>query len=340
MNSVLVVDDEVGLRTLMTRWVQSIGYSAVAASTAEQALDVMGSEPAAVAVCDIRMPGHDGLWLADQLRRRYPDTAVIMATGLRELDPAVTSLRAGAVDYLVKPFGRDQLKQAVERGLEWHQAMTATRNWRRRLEEELRLRQANLADAIAELEVTSVSTLDAMLSMLTARDATARDHANRVARLSVSLALVLGVTEPTLSDIERAALLHDIGRIAMPEALLCKPAELTRDEREVMHEHPQVGFDLLKNIPFLQGPADFVLGSREWFNGYGYPFGLTGAGIPLGSRVISVAETFDVLTHPQIYRAAISTIDAVQEICRCSQTQFDPAVVEALLKVVGEQTLH
>lgn len=340
MNSVLVVDDEVGLRTLMTRWVQSIGYSAQAASTAEQALDVMGSEPAAVAVCDIRMPGHDGLWLADQLRRRYPDTAVIMATGVRELDPAVTSLRAGAIDYLVKPFGRNQLKQAVERGIEWHHATIDTRNWRRRLEEELRQRQANLAEAIAASEATSSGTLEAMLAMLTARDATAHDHGTRVARLAVSVALALGVTEPALSDIERAAMLHDIGRIAMPEALLRKPAELTRDEREVMHEHPRVGFDLIKNVPFLQRAADLVLASREWFNGYGYPFGLHGSAIPLGSRVISVAETFDILTHQRIYREAMSTPEAVQEICRCSLTQFDPAVVEALLKVVGEQVAH
>ena len=340
MDSILVVDDEVGLRTLMTRWVQSIGYSAKAAENAEQALDLMGAEPASVAVCDIRMPGHDGLWLAEQLRRRYPDTAVIMATGIRELDPAVTSLRAGAIDYLVKPFGRDQLRQAVQRALEWHHATVDMRNWRRRLEDELRSRQANLAAAIDVSEVTSAGALDTLLSMLTARDGSAHDHANRVARLAVNLAVAIGVTEPDLSDIERAAMMHDIGKIAMPEALMRKPAELTRDEREVMHEYPRIGFELLRNVPFLQRAADLVLAAREWFNGYGYPFGLMGTSIPLGGRVISVADTYDVLTHTQVYRDAVSSADAIHEIRRCSGTQFDPAVVEALLKVVGKQTLH
>jgi len=334
MDSVLVVDDEAGLRVLMTRWVQSIGVPTKSVSTAEQALDVMGSEPAAVAVCDIRMPGHDGLWLAEQLRRRYPDTAVIMATGLQDLDPALTSLRAGAIDYLVKPFGHAQLRQAVLRGLDWHRTAIDTRNWRRRLEEELRHRQARLAELIAESEVTSASTLEAMLAMLTMRDAAARGHANRVASLAVSLALVLGVTEPQLSDIERAAMLHDLGKIAMPETLLRKPSELTRDEREVMQEHPRIGFDLLKNVPSLQGAAELVLAAREWFNGYGYPFGLAGSGIPLGSRVISVAEAFDVMTHPQVYRGAMSPAEAIQETHRCAGTQFDPVVVEALRTVL------
>lgn len=335
MASVLIVDDEASVRSLMARWVQSIGYSAKAAENAENALAEMSAEPAAVAVCDIRMPGHDGFWLAGQLRERYPGTAVIMATGARELDPAVTSLRAGVVDYLVKPFGRDQLRQAVERGLDWHHAAVDACNWRRRLEQELRHRQGDLTEVIAESEMMSAGALDAMLAMLTTRDGSARDHAHRVARLSVKIALALGVTEPEVSDLERAALMHDLGKLAMPEAILRKPAALSHDERQLMHEYPAIGFEFIHHVPFLKGAATLVLAAREWFNGYGYPNGLEGKAIPLGSRIIAVADAYDVMTHPQIYRDPMSQGDAVQEIQRCSGTQFDPAVVDALLAMIG-----
>ena len=340
MASVLIVDDEPGVRTLMARWVESIGYPATAAENAEHALAEMSAEPAAVAVCDIRMPGHDGFWLAGQLRQRYPGTAVIMATGALELDPAVTSLRAGVVDYLIKPFGRDQLRQAVQRGLEWHHAAVDTCNWRRRLEEELRHRQADLTEAIAESEMTSAGALDAMLAMLTTRDASAREHAHRVARLSVSIALALGVTEPELLDLERAALLHDLGKFAMPEAILRKPAALSCEERQLMHEHPVIGFEFIQHVPFLKGAATLVLAAREWFNGYGYPNGLAGRAIPLGSRIIAVADAYDVMTHRQIYRDPMSRGDVVREIQRCSGTQFDPAVVDALLAMIGSSVAN
>ena len=335
MDSVLVVDDEVGLAKLITRWVESIGLKVRTASDAEQALQLLSEESAAVAVCDIGLPGHDGLWLVDQLRRGHPDTAIVMATGQREFGSAVTSLRAGATDYVTKPFGRDQIQQAVRKGLDRHRAIVDARNSRQQLQDALQERQAHLAEAIAETEVTSAGALEAMLAMLTARDAGARDHAHRVAQMAVNLALALGVTEPELSEIERAALLHDIGKSAMPEALLRKPGALTNKEREVVREHPLVAFALTKDVVFLRGAADLVLSASEWFNGQGYPLQLAGAHIPRGSRVIAVSDAFDVMTHAQVYRNPMAVEDAMHEIERCAGTQFDPAVVDALQRVTG-----
>lgn len=120
--SVLIVDDETGVRTLMSRWLVAGGYAVATASSAEEALTQLAVVPSAVALCDIRMPGRDGLWLAERIRRSFPETAVIMSTGVEDAGAAAESLRQGAVDYLAKPFGRDRLRQAVDRGLEWHRA--------------------------------------------------------------------------------------------------------------------------------------------------------------------------------------------------------------------------
>ncbi|MBI4521422.1 MAG: response regulator [Gemmatimonadetes bacterium] len=334
MDSVLVVDDEAGARSLMTRWVRTIGYEARAVSNAEQALSAMGAEPAGVAVCDICMPGHDGLWLAGQLRERYPETAVIMATALPELDPALASLQVGAVDYLLKPFSRDQLRRVMERALTWRRTVVDARQWRQTLNRELQVRQRDMMAAVAHAHDSMARACDAMLDMLVARDAAARGHAERVSRLAIALAHEAGIREPELSDLERAAILHDVGKIAIPEALLCKPAQLAPDERAILHECPVIGADVIKSVPSLQRAADLVLATREWYNGYGYPFGLAGSAIPLGSRVIAVADVFDVLTHTQAYRTAMAPGDALSELRMAAGRQFDPIVVERLAAIV------
>jgi len=168
--TVLIVDDENNVRDLMSRWLESGGYSVITASNAEEALRRLETSKPAVALCDIRMPGHDGIWLAERIRQRYPETAVIMATGVQDVAPAVQTLRQGAIDYLTKPFGRDRLQEAVTRGLEWHRCAWDARRWRESLEQEMEIRRARLNDAITALGVDSDESLDAMVSMLMLTD--------------------------------------------------------------------------------------------------------------------------------------------------------------------------
>lgn len=201
MESVLVVDDEAGLRNMMARWVEAMGYSAKVAESADDALEQVSEEPAAVALCDIRMPGHDGFWLAQQLRARHPETALIMATGFDGPDASISSLHVGAIDYLRKPFAATDLRQALQRAVEWHRSMAEKERWRRKLEGELHRRQAEAADAIVRAEITSAATLDARLAILFVRDPDAQDHARRVAQLSVKIALLMGVCEPDVCEV-------------------------------------------------------------------------------------------------------------------------------------------
>lgn len=333
--AVLVVDDEVGVRELLCRWLQSGGYYVTSAGSAEDALTAIGQEPVAVALCDIRMPGHDGLWLAERLRQRHPETAVIMATGVQDVGAAVHSLRHGVVDYLTKPFGRDRLREAVWRGVEWHRAARDSRRWRQSLEQEVEARRQKLARAVRSIHVDSDEALDAMLSMLTIADRDAYAHAYRVAAVSVSIGRALGLSEADLGTLERGALLHDLGKLVMPDALLRKPAPLTAEETALIRQHPSLGSDLIRDVPYLADAAAVIRDAQERLDGLGYPQGLRGDDVWVGARIVAVADAYDAMTRPRVFRDAITPSEAFLELERCSGTQFDPRVVAALREVLA-----
>lgn len=333
--SVLIVDDENGVRDLMSRWLEAGGCQVTTASNAEEALGRLRAKPSAVALCDIRMPGHDGLWLAEQIRREHPETAVIMATGVQDVGPAVESLRQGVIDYLTKPFGRDRLKDAVVRGLEWHRAAWDARRWRESLQREMEVRRTRLSDTVAALRIESDATLDGVLSMLTLTDPDAYAHGYRVAALSISVGRTLVLPAADLAAMERAALLHDLGKLAMPEAILRKPAPLTAEEQWLIRQHPSIGRDLIAGVPYLSAAAVIVGDAHERMDGLGYPRGVRAGEVSLAARIVSVADAYDTMTRPRVFRDAISPADAILELERCSGSQFDPAVVHAFRQVVA-----
>lgn len=335
--TVLIVDDENGVRDLMTRWLESVGYSVTAVGSAEDALTELEASPAAVALCDIRMPGRDGLWLAEHIRRRHPETAVIMATGVQDVSAAVESLRQGVIDYLTKPFGRDRLREAVVRGLEWHEAAWDARRWRESLEQEMSVRRARLVDAIAASKVEDDDRLDAMLAMMTLTDRDAYAHAYRVAALSLSLGRILHLSDGDLATLEHGALLHDLGKLVIPEAILRKPAPLTTEEQTLIRLHPSIGSDLLANVPYLAPAAPVVRDAHERMDGRGYPRGIHAGDVSLSARIIAVADAFDTMTRPRVFRDALNGAEALLELERCSGSQFDPRVVEAFRSVIAAQ---
>jgi cyclic di-GMP phosphodiesterase len=333
--SVLVVDDEPGVRDLVGRWIKSGGYTVTAASNAEEALACMQRTPSAVALCDIRMPGRDGLWLAERLRHDYPDTAVIMATALDDVAPAIQSLRQGVVDYLTKPFGRDRLREALGRGVEWHRSACNARRWREALSREIQERRARLAATIAGFEIDSDESLDALLSALTAGDRDSYAHAYRVAALSVTMARMLDLSEDDVSTVERGALLHDVGKLVMPEALLRKPAPLTAEERTLIRMHPAIGSALFEGVPFLAAAAGVVRDAHERVDGLGYPQGSRGGAVWIGARIVTVADAFDTMIRSRVFRNALSVADARAEVERCAGTQFDGRVVAVFLRLAA-----
>lgn len=330
MHSVLVIDDEESLRAIVRRWVDTSGFRAREADGAEEALLAMEREVADIAVCDVTMPGQDGVWLASQIRRLYPQTAIIMATGQNDMDTVVASLRNDAVDYLLKPFDRRRLAEALTLACDWHCAATGLDALQHRLQDRIRSRRASIAAEIAESQESEVGAVDSLITMLQLHERDGRRHAVRVARLAVAMGEELRLDDQTLDVLERGALLHDIGKLDMPSSILSKPAPLDDREWQVMRTHPQVGFDLLKNQARFAEAAELVLSHHEAWDGSGYPRQLEGEEIPLAARVLSVADAYDSMTQPHTQRPALPPALAIQEIERCSGQQFDPHCAEAL----------
>lgn len=332
--SVLVVDDEACVRDLLARWLASGGYDVRTAGTADEALQRIHDQPPAVALCDVRMPGRDGLWLAHQIRNDAPETAVIMATGVLDVGPAVTSLRQGVIDYLTKPFGRDRLRASVVRGIEWHKAARDSRRWRETLAGEVETRRRRLSIALTGVTIEDDAALDGLLSALTLGDPDAYAHAYRVAALAASVGYAMRLGDADMAALERAALFHDVGKLAMPDAVLRKPAPLTNEEQDLIRQHPQIASELIAAVPYLWSAVDLVRDAHERFDGLGYPNGTYAADVALGARIIAVADAFDTMTRPRVFRDALTPAQAHLELQRCAGTQFDAAVVATFRRVV------
>jgi putative nucleotidyltransferase with HDIG domain len=332
---ILVVDDEQPIRELFSEWLSLAGHTCVGAASAEEALSVSAGDPADVALLDLRMPGEDGVWLARRLRERQDDLAIIMATGSQSFDAAVEGMRLKVFDYLLKPFSRQALVETVARAVTVREQTQRQREEREQLEKEIDKRSAALSDAFVKIREASAGVLEALLVTLHMRNPDAFEHTKRVADMAVMLATAMGLQDPLLANVERAALLHDIGKVAMPDSLIHKPAALTDEEIAVIRTHPEVGHNILLAVPTLRSTADIVMASHEWYDGSGYPRGLRGDQIPLGARIVAVADAFDAITQTRVYREPVSVEAATSELQRCAGRQFDPAVVQAWLDLVG-----
>jgi response regulator RpfG family c-di-GMP phosphodiesterase len=249
-----------------------------------------------------------------------------MTTGVNEFDTAVDSMHAGVVDYLVKPFTRERFTGALQRGFFAHQSRRALAS----MQKELDARRKQIADALAELELNASSSLGVMLEMLRARHPASYEHAQRVSRLAVNLAMTLRIGEPRLSDIERGALLHNLGRLALPDDLLTREAEdLSGADRAKFRAYPLHGQAILHTVPYLAAASELAVAAHERFDGRGFPHGIAGEQIPLGARIICVANAFDELVTG-IGRDALPPDQAIDLLCTSRAAEFDPLVLGAL----------
>ena len=333
LSSVLIVDDEPAVRDLMARWVSSLGLRAKTAASADEALSALKEQHCDLAVIDVMMPGHDGLWLATQLQREHPHTAVVIATAYTELLDGDAQQRPIA-DLLVKPFQRDRFALAVDRGRQWRKETLEEIQWHARLSVEVSDRAEHVVRAVAQ-RADGVSAADALNALAVQRMPETMAHAERVCRYAQSVAHQLGVEHELGTTLEQAARFHDIGKIAMPDALLTKPSPLTPGELAIMRRHVDLGGEILEATGVLAPIAPLVLTSHEWFNGGGYPRRLAGMDIPLATRIITVVDAYDAITQDRSYRLGTHGQDAIAELLRCTPTQFDPNIVTAFLSVLA-----
>ena len=214
--------------------------------------------------------------------------------------------------------------------------MEESQNYQQSLEQMVRARTEMLRHAMEDLEHSYDVTLEALGDALDLKDSETEGHSKRVTAFTIALARAMGLSPADIKVIARGAFLHDIGKMAIPDRILRKPGKLTVEERDVMREHCTRGYHMLRKIPFLAGAAEIVFCHQEFYDGSGYPSGLQGREIPIGARIFTVADALDAITSDRPYRAARSFDAAREEILSCSGTQFDPAVVEAFLKIPNE----
>ena len=333
LSSVLIVDDEPAVRDLMARWVASLGLRPKTAASADEALEALREQHCDLAVIDVMMPGHDGLWLATQLQRDHPHTAVVIATAYTELLDG-DSRPLPIADLLVKPFQRDRFALAVDRGRQWRKETLEEVQWHARLSVEVSDRIEQVITAVAQ-RASGADEADALKALATQRMPDTMAHAERVGRYAQSVAREMGVERELGTTLELAARFHDIGKVAMPDALLTKPSPLTPGEMAIMRRHVDLGAEILQATGALASIAPLVLTSHEWFNGGGYPQRLAGSDIPLATRIITVVDAYDAMTQDRSYRKGSHRQDAIAELLRCTPTQFDPGIVTAFLSVLG-----
>jgi len=320
---VLVVDDEEFLRSIVRERLEIAGYSVAEASNGKEALAMAanGHGPYDVLLTDVRMPVMDGITLLSEVARRSPGTAGIVMSANAELDTAVQALKMGACDYITKPFNFDVLLITIENALR-----------KKDLERQVEDYRANLEKKVGEqAEIINFRFIDAMIQALEERDSFHRGHSQRVTRYSVEIAVELGVTGQELEDLRRAAVLHDLGKMGVRDAVLNKPGKLTDEEYGEIVLHPEKAVRILELIPPFIPLLPAIRHHHERFDGRGYPARLSGDKIPFASRIMAIADTFDAMTSTRAYRKALPVSDAIAEIRNCSGTQFDPDIVPAFI---------
>jgi len=341
--SILIVDDEQVIRRLLTDCFEGSHWCATAAS-AEEAIEQLDSGSFNLVLSDITMPGKSGLELCAYVQEAHPQTVVVMMSAMTGIDYVVEAMRVGAFDYITKPFDLRRVTMAVDRALRYQRAVEDKQRYEQILEERVRIRTAELRSANEDLKfmVDTLygnyrATLRGLAGTLEARDIETRGHSDRVVAYSMRLGEKMGLTSTDLIALEQGALLHDIGKVGVPDAVLLKPGSLTTEEWVRMREHVSHGLRIIDGVEFLAG-ARWVVGQHhEKYDGSGYPSKLRGDAIHINARIFAVADAYDAIRSDRPYRAGQSHDVAYEAIAAGSGSHFDPTVVDAFLSTPRQE---
>ncbi len=334
---ILVVDDEETIREVVSSMLNQAGYKTRLATSGMEALELLScGDEFELVLSDMMMPEMDGIALLEKIKERFPDVPVVMVTAVHDVSTALGAIRQGAYDYLLKPFEREQLLVMARRAVENSRLKIENRNYQVNLEALVNARTEQLRQAMTELERSYDITLEALGDALDLKDAETVGHSKRVTAFTIKIASSMKVPPDKVRVIARGAFLHDIGKMAIPDAILSKPAALTPAEFRIVQEHCYHGYQMLRKIPFLQEAAEIVYAHQERYDGSGYPRGLKGEEIPLGARIFAVADALDAITSDRPYRPAQPFEMARREVIKWSGMQFDPEVADIFLSIPEE----
>lgn len=324
-DAILIVDDEQSIRRLLVRLLSQHGYHCTQADNADTAMLELSNNPFSLVILDIRMPGKSGIDLLPVIKSTYPGIAVIMATATTDVSTAIECMKQGADDYVIKPFNNERIILSVQRALE-----------RRLLELEVKEYRQHLEDKVVEqsgrIRAAFINTIRALVYALEAKDEYTSGHSQRVADISAAIARELHLPEDSIDKVVLAGLVHDIGKIGIQEAILLKPGKLTTEEYLEVQKHPEIGERIMGPVADSPDILQYIRHHHSYFDGSGYPDALRGYQIPLGARILAVADAYEAMTSERPYRKAMSNEDALAELVRSKGKQFDPEVVDAFFR--------
>lgn len=342
---ILVVDDEEPIRRVIARLLHRNGYECVTAGNADEALALLKEGDIALVLTDMDMPGTSGLDLIMQITSLFDDIATVMVTGMDDAKLATAALEIGAYGYIIKPFEPNEILIQVMNALRRRSLEIENRSHRLRLEQMVRDRTAELWEAIARLEKAEKDlrssreeTIQRLSIAAEFRDDETAQHIQRMSRYCALLARKAGEDSERCDLIRVASLMHDVGKIGIPDQILLKPGPLTPEERTIMQQHSEIGYRILagSQSELLRRAAEIAWTHHERIDGSGYPLGITGSEIPLEGRIAAIADVFDALTSDRVYKKAFPLGRAIEIMREARATDFDPKLLDLFLDSLDE----
>jgi adenylate cyclase len=353
-HKILVIDDEQNIINALKRVLRKEEYEIFFANSAEEGLAILEKEKISLVLSDQKLPGMQGTELLKIVKEKYPDTIRMLLTGCVDIAVAQDAINKGEIfKFIIKPWDNEDLRATIKLGIENYklkmeniklldkiqQQNVELMNFNKTLEEKVAKRTIELKDAYGKMNKTFLDTIQSLALAIEAKDPYTKGHSERVSIFSVELAKKLKLSHKDEWNIQVAGILHDIGKIGIDEAILNKPGKLTPEEYEKVKKHPIISLKILEPIEFLDEIKPLILHHHEWYDGNGYPEGLSGNDIPLGSRILSVADTVEAMISNRAYRKALSIDKVINELKHFSGTQFDPTLANAFIQMLEQEGL-
>ncbi len=323
---ILIVDDDESILRMIDRLLSANGYTCTSAASAAEARGILAGAAFDLLLCDMMMPEESGMDFISYVLAEFPETAVIMVTGMDDPELAEIAMEVGAYGYIIKPFKPAELLINISNALR-----------RRKLEVENRTRREELESKVLERTKAFKSAMDEIVRALAmtaeTRDPYTAGHQMRVAALARAIAIEMSLANEIVEGIHMAGMIHDLGKISIPSEILTKPTRLTDLEFSLIKTHPMAGHEILKDMTFPWPIAQIVLQHHEKMDGSGYPNGLSGDDILMESRIIAVADVVEAMASHRPYRPALGIQVALEEISKNKGSFYDPEVVESCMKL-------
>ncbi|MDJ0723227.1 MAG: response regulator [Desulfobacterales bacterium] len=330
---ILVVDDERPIRLLLQKILEANGYLCRTAENASDARNLLDEFTSDLVLCDINMPGESGLDFIRFVLKAYPDTAAIMVSAIGDPHLAESMLELGVYDYIIKPMDRNGILISVANAFRRRELEMANRSYRRNLEQMVDERTDSLQRSMSKLENAMNGIVRAIAHTVETRDPYTAGHQRRVADLAAAIAQEVGFDRDQIEAVRVAAIIHDLGKISVPAEILSKPSRLTANEFNLIKEHPQVGYDIVKDIEFPWDVSTMVYQHHEKLDGSGYPLGAAGDEILPESRVLTVADVVEAMASHRPYRPGLGVDVALGEIDKNKGKFYDPELARACISL-------